>query len=139
MSPGARLGGVLLIALMAIGSVILWIVIPVGWLYLGSQLTSSSQPSLGPYVVVIVGIPVSMFLLGRVLARLNGAYAQVTGKASTVRVQLPWMRSMRGERDAEHPRTVLDVVMVCSVGVAVVVFAVWFFFFAGSSLPGGGP
>jgi hypothetical protein len=136
---GSRLAGALLIALMALGSVILWIAIPVGWLYLGSQLTSSSQPSLGPYVVVIVGIPVSMFVVGRLLAKLNGVYGQVTGRGPTMRVQLPWMRSMRGERDAEHPRTVLDVVMVCSVAVAVVVFAVWFFFFAGSSLPGGGP
>jgi hypothetical protein len=139
VSPGARLAGALLIALMAIGSVVLWIVIPVGWLYLGSHLTSSSQPSLGPYLVVIVGIPVSMFLMGKLLARLNGVYGQVTGKGSSVRVQLPWMRSMRGERDAEHPRTVLDVVMDCSVAVAVVVFAIWFFFFAGSSLPGSGP
>jgi hypothetical protein len=137
--PGARLVGILLIVLMAIGSVILWIVIPVGWLYLGSQLTSSSQPSLGPYVVVIVGIPVSMFVVGRLLARLNGLYGQVTGKNPTVRVQLPWHRSLRGEREGSHPRTVLDVVMVCSVALALVVFGIWFFVFAGSSLPGGGP
>jgi hypothetical protein len=30
---------------------------------------------------------------------------------------------------------VLDVVMVCSVAIAVLCFAVWFFVFAGSSLP----
>jgi len=30
---------------------------------------------------------------------------------------------------------VLDVVMVCSVALAVVCFGVWFFLFAGSSLP----
>ncbi len=37
---------------------------------------------------------------------------------------------MRGERDAGHPRTVLDVVMVLSVGLAMVCLGVWFFFFA---------
>jgi hypothetical protein len=137
--PGARLAAVLLIALMAIGSVVLWIAIPLGWLYIGSQLTSSSQPSLGPYVVVIIGIPVTMFLVGRLLARLNGVYGQVTGKTPNVRVRLPWHRSLRGEREGSHPRTVLDVVMVCSVALALLAFAVWFFVFAGSSLPGGGP
>jgi hypothetical protein len=30
---------------------------------------------------------------------------------------------------------VLDVVMVVSVGLALLAMAVWFFFFAGSSLP----
>jgi hypothetical protein len=34
-----------------------------------------------------------------------------------------------------RPRSVLDVVMVCSVSLAVVACAVWFFLFAGSSLP----
>jgi hypothetical protein len=31
---------------------------------------------------------------------------------------------------------VLDVVMIASVSVAAVAFVIWFFFFAGSSLPG---
>jgi hypothetical protein len=43
-----RLAGALLILLMAIGSVLLWIGIPVGWLYLVSQLVDSSQPAMGP-------------------------------------------------------------------------------------------
>ena len=125
-----------LIVLMALGSIFLWLAIPVGWLVLASRLTDSSQPSLGPYLVVIIGIPVSMFLVGRLLARLNGTYESVTGQQATVRVQMPWHRSMRGEREDPRPRTVLDVVMVCSVGLALLVFGVWFFFFAGSSLPG---
>jgi hypothetical protein len=50
-------------------------------------------------------------------------------------VQAPWHRSLRGDRAPARARSVLDVVMVCSVGLAVVCFAVWFFLFAGSSLP----
>ena len=45
------------------------------------------------------------------------------------------MKSMRGERDSGRQRTVLDVVMVCSVALALLCFGVWFFAFAGSSLP----
>jgi hypothetical protein len=43
---------------------------------------------------------------------------------------------MRGERDTPRPRSVLDVVMIASVTLALIAFAIWFFAFAGSSLPG---
>ena len=46
------------------------------------------------------------------------------------------MKSMRGERDRRRRRSVLDTVMMISVGLALVLSAVWFFGFAGSSLPG---
>ncbi len=133
--PGARAAAAGLILAMVVGSLVLWIAVPLGWLYLASQLTNSSQPSLGPYVLVIIGIPASMFGVGKALSRLNDAYGRVTGTTPRVRVQLPWHRSLRAEREGTHPRTVLDVVMVCSVGLALLVFAIWFFAFAGSSLP----
>jgi hypothetical protein len=126
-----------LIALMALGSVLLWIAIPAGWLWLGSQMQSSTQRTgFTPYLVVIVGIGVSMAVVGKLLAKLNRVYGRVSGIESTVRVRLPWHRSLRGEEDARQPRTVLDVVMVTSVTIALIVFAIWFFFLAGSSLPG---
>jgi hypothetical protein len=43
---------------------------------------------------------------------------------------------MRGERTVNRRGGVLDRVMIISVGVAALAFAVWFFGFAGSSLPG---
>jgi hypothetical protein len=45
------------------------------------------------------------------------------------------MKSLRAERDSGRRRTILDVVMVWSVALALVCFAIWFFVFAGSSLP----
>jgi len=47
-----------------------------------------------------------------------------------------WTRSMRGERKVDRRGGVLDRVMIISVALAGVAFAVWFFGFAGSSLPG---
>ena len=125
----------LLIALMAVGSILLWLGIPVGWIYLASKMVKSSQPTMGPYLMVLAGIPVSMVIVGKLLSMLNRIYGEVTGTTPTVRVQLPWHKSMRGERGSGHPRTVLDVVMVCSVSVALLCFGVWFVLFAGSSLP----
>lgn len=125
-----------LIACMAIGSVTLWIAIPLGWLWIGSQVQSNSQsPGFGPYFLVLVGIAVSIAAMAWLLTRVNRTYKRVAGDDAEVRVRMPWHRSVRGEDDSRPPRSVLDVVMVISVSVALLVFGVWFFFFAGSPLP----
>jgi hypothetical protein len=85
--------------------------------------------------MVLVGIPATMIAMGKLLAALDRTYGRVTGTAPQTRAQAPWHRSMRGDRRPSRPRSVLDVVMVCSVALGVVCFAVWFFLFAGSSLP----
>ena len=124
-----------LIALMAVGSVILWIGIPIGWIYAVSHMVDSSQPSLGPYVLLIFGIPVTMALFGKLLFGLDHVYARVTGQDSEVRFRAPWLKSMRGERDVARRLTVLEMTMIISVSIALLGFAIWFFGFAGSSLP----
>jgi hypothetical protein len=131
-----RLAPVALIAAMALGSVALWIGLPIGWLWVASQVQAgSTRPRMDAYLVVVVGLPASMVALGKLLAVLDRRYARVTHAAADERVRRPWLRSMRGERQVERRRTVLDVVMVVSVAIAATALAIWFFFFAGSSLP----
>jgi|SRR3954447_4462097 len=127
---------VFLILLMAVGSVVLWIGIPLGWVYAASRTVKTSQPTLGPYLMVLIGIPLTMWLWGKLLFRLNDVYARLTGQTYEVRAQLPWHKSMRGERDSGRKTTVLDLVMIISVTIALVAFGIWFLVFAGSSLPG---
>ena len=125
-----------LIALMAFFSIALWLGIPIGWLWIGSQVQAKSQaPGFGPYFLVLAGICISVFAVTKLLAWLNRRYASVCGQNEIVRVRPPWHRSMRGEDDSRPPRSVLDVVMVISVSIATTAMAIWFFFFAGSSLP----
>ena len=126
----------LLILLMAVGSVFLWLVVPVGWLWIASHSTETSAPTLGPYLLVIFAIPITMYVVGKLLFKTNNLYERVTGQDSHVRVQMPWHRSMRDTPDSGRPTTVLDVVMISSVAIALIAFGIWFFFFAGSSLPG---
>jgi hypothetical protein len=134
---GTGLAKVTLIALMAVGSIFLWIGIPVGWLWIGSQVQSDSgQASFGLYLGVLLGIIVSMVAMGKLLSSLNGVYGRLTG-SEVVRVRMPWHRSLRGEQEGRAPRQILDVVMVISVMTAGFAFLIWFLFFAGSSLPGG--
>ena len=126
-----------LIVLMVLGSLLLWIGIPVGWLWVGSQVASGSQQtSLGTYMLVLAAIVVSMIAVGKGLSKLNEVYGRVTGEDPHVRVRMPWHRSMRGEEDSRAPRQILDVVMVATVAVAVVALLIWFAAFAGSPLPG---
>jgi hypothetical protein len=124
-----------LIVLMAVGSVILWIGIPVGWLYLASRLVDSSQPTLGPYVLLIFGIPTTMFLFGKLLFTLDRVFERVTGRTAETEFRPAWLRSMRGERTTKRRLTVLEGVMIVSVSIAAAASAIWFFAFAGSSLP----
>ncbi len=49
-----------LIVAMSVAALFLWVGIPIGWLWIGSQLVSSSQPSMGPYAVVAIGIVASV-------------------------------------------------------------------------------
>jgi hypothetical protein len=133
--PGARLAGVFLIALMAIGSVLMWIGFPFGWIWFASHLQRGTDPSLGPYVMVLFGLPLTMVVLGKILAALDRRYGRIMGQTPESRRRLPWMKSMRGERGSSHQRTVLDIVMIISVSIAGTAFGIWFFVFAGSSLP----
>jgi hypothetical protein len=129
-SPAA----IMLVALMALGSVVMWIGVPLGLIFLASKLADTPNPSMGPYLLVLIGLPIGMAIIGKGRA-LNRAHIRLTG--TEVDAYRPgWTRSMRGERQVDRRGGVLDRVMIVSVALAGVVFAVWFFGFAGSSLPG---
>jgi hypothetical protein len=125
-----------LVLLMALGSVVMWLGVPLGLVYAASKITSSSRPSLGPYLLVLIGLPVGMALVGKGLGALDRAHQRLTGIGDEGPYRPGWMRSLRGERTSTRRGGVLDRVMLVSVAVALLAFAIWFFAFAGSSLPG---
>ena len=129
-SPAA----LLLVALMAVGSVVMWIGVPLGLIYLAAQLADSSRPSFGPYLLVLLGLPVGMAVIGKLLGTLDRWHTRLTGREQE-RHRATWLRSMRAERASTRRGGILDKVMIVSVAIALVAFAVWFFGFAGSSLP----
>ncbi|HET8756852.1 MAG TPA: hypothetical protein VFM58_12605 [Solirubrobacteraceae bacterium] len=126
---------ILLVALMAIGSVLMWIGVPLGLIYLASKLADTPKPSMGPYLLVLIGLPIGMAVIGKGLGVLNRAHIRVTN-AEVDAYRPGWTRSMRAERTTNRRGGILDRVMIISVALAGVAFAVWFFGFAGSSLPG---
>jgi hypothetical protein len=124
-----------LVGVMVLGGLMLWFGNPVIWLWIGSQLSETQRASMGPYMVVAIGILASTVAVSWGLARVHRRYQEVSGHTPTVRVRLPWMRSVRGEDDSRPEVTVLDVVVVTTAlfGLAVAVF--WFVALAGSPLP----
>lgn len=134
--PGRKLYAAFLILLMAAGSIGVWIAIPIGWLWIGSQIAESQQTSMGLYLLVMLGILVSVVAVAKGLGWLDRHYAKVIGVPDEgARMPLPWLRSMRGERTAGRRTSVLDIVMILSVSIAGLAMLVWFLVFAGSPLP----
>ena len=125
-----------LVLLMGFGSVVMWLGVPLGLIYAASRLADTSSPTLGPYLLVFIGLPIGMAVMAKVLAYLDRVHQAYTRTGDDRPQQAPWMRSMRGERGSTRKRGVLDTVMIVSVGLALAGFGVWFFGFAGSSLPG---
>ena len=133
----ARRGGTLaaragLITLMLLGSLALWLGDPVLWLWITARL-QSTQASMGPYALMLVGITLTAVVLGKGLARLNRLYSEVTGTAPTVRIIVPWRQSLRDARhggssddDTRVPVGLLEVIMVVAVMIAVAALLVWF-------------
>ncbi|MFL5849300.1 MAG: hypothetical protein ACJ76R_10230 [Solirubrobacteraceae bacterium] len=127
---------VFLVLLMGIGSILMWLGVPLGLVYAASRLADTSAPTLGPYLLVFIGLPIGMAIMAKLLGYLDRVHQAYTRTGDDRPQQAPWLRSMRGERGSTRPRGVLDTVMIVSVGIAVVCFGIWFFGFAGSSLPG---
>jgi len=101
--------------MMVIGSLVLWVGVPIGWLWVGSQVQAESG-SVGTAIgVMLAGVLVSVVLLAALLVRLN-------------RWQLG-LRERAGQPPPEH--SLLELVLVVTAGVAVVAFGIWFFVVAG--------
>jgi hypothetical protein len=107
----------LLLAIMIMGSLVLWVGLPLLWLYVASIVQGATE-SLGAGLgVAMFGFPVSVVLVMMALGRLNDAY-----------------RRGRAQRGLDDVGTfALEVVVVSTAGVVIVGFAIWFFIFAGAA------
>jgi hypothetical protein len=48
---------------MAVGSVLMWLGLPAGLVFLASRVADSPNPSMGPYLLILIGLPVGLCLL----------------------------------------------------------------------------
>jgi hypothetical protein len=106
----------LLVAMMFLGGLVLWVGVPVAWLWIGSQLepVSSLATAVG---TMMIGMLLTVAGLVAFLAWLNRKHIE--------------LHEARGGYRAET--TALELVLVASAVFAIAGFAIWFFGFSGSS------
>jgi hypothetical protein len=106
----------LLVVIMFVGSLVLWVGVPVAWLWVGSQLVPSSGLTTAVGAMMI-GMLLTIAGLVTFLAWVNRKHIE--------------LQEARGYYGGQT--TALEVVLVASAVIAVFGFAVWFFGFSGSS------
>jgi hypothetical protein len=130
---------ILLVSASALAAINIWTGAPLLAVWVGSQVAAGSRLSMGAVGVVIVVLGASCLALAMALSWLSARYDELTGRPAAARRTSPWMRSMRGEREEvsrrRHGVSAVERVVVVAVVLGVLAFEVWFFFFAGSSLP----
>lgn len=110
-----------LVLLMLAGCLFLWIGVPLGWLWIGSQIQGSA--SLGTALMItMIGIIGTILLVVWALSWLNSRHAAIQER-----------RDERRDDPRLRRSSALEVMLVTSAGIAVVIFSVWFFGFAGAA------
>jgi hypothetical protein len=127
-----------LVTLMALVAMNIWTGGPLLALWIGSRVQPSGQLSMLAVAVAAISLAVITYALVRLLARIDARYGEVSGRPTTVRRHVPWLRSMRGERPhvQRHANelSALEKILVGVVVLVVAVFEVWFFFYSGSPI-----
>ena len=106
----------LLLLLMFVGSLGLWVGAPVLWLWIGGLVQGASGSVGAAIAVILVGFVATVVMFVPLLSWLSRRYAEA--------------REARGLDDLG--RAPLEGVLVVSAAIAVVAFAVWFFFLSGA-------
>ncbi|MGI8439093.1 MAG: hypothetical protein ACR2NV_02650 [Thermoleophilaceae bacterium] len=114
-----RLGSsaVVVTAMVLLASLGLWIAVPVGWLFVGSQVQFRTGSVGAALATAMVGFVLTVGLVVRLLLWLSATYGD--------------LREARG-LPSLGPAP-LEAVLVVSAAVAFVVFLAWFYLFSGAS------
>ena len=131
-----------LVTASALCTINLWTGAPLFAVWVGSKIQGSlNNLSMTAVFSVVAVLAACVFGLGFVLTWLNTKYDELTGRPPAARHTSPWLRSMRDEREVDIQRKYgisgVERVVVIGAVAGCLAFEVWFFFFAGSSLPNG--
>jgi hypothetical protein len=115
---------------IVVGSVVLWIGIPLSGMWLAGKFTTTAE---GFLFATLGGIPLAMVVFGWVLYRVNDLYVRRHGPDDAGdRPRSAWLVSLSDERGRSRreraPRRLIDVAMTVSLSVALVLMVIWFFF-----------
>src|SRR4051794_14301830 len=116
-----------------VGVAVLGAGIPLLWVWIASKLSHTFlRLPLPPLFVMVVGLLITYMALAALVARFDKERAGL-GPA-----RMSWNRAMTDTRHGGPQLTQWERIFVTTAIVVGVAFEVWFFLFAGSSLPGSG-
>jgi len=133
--PARGLAAAVVFVAMLLAALSIWTAIPLSWIYIASKLSHTQFPSGGPYLIVAVGIVLSILLISWLIGRLNRLYIQITGTNRLAPMRPTWLKSMRDSSPSRGTTTVVEAVLMGSVMLAALCLTVWFFLLAGSPIP----
>jgi hypothetical protein len=117
----------------AAGVLLLGIGIPLLWVFIASKLSDTIlKLPLLPLFVMILGIFATYIALAALVARFDKE------RAAMGPPRMSWNRSLSAERDPRTQTTQWERIFITTTVVMAFLFEIWFFLFAGSSLPTGG-
>jgi hypothetical protein len=124
-----------LAVVIVLGSLVLWVGVPFGGLWVAGQVAADS---LGAALFALVAVPTAMVAVGWLLYRVNGRYEALRGTERRAPSPPAWRSSLGEERAIERRRRggrpLIEIAMTVSAVAAMLVLFVWFFFFAETPL-----
>lgn len=116
-----------------VGVAVLGAGIPLAWVWIASKLSHTFlKLPLLPLFVMVIGLLITYMALAAVVARFDKERAAL-GPA-----RMSWNRAMTDTRQGGAQLTQWERMFVTTAIVVAILFEIWFFVFAGSSLPGSG-
>lgn len=137
--PHLELKRMLLVAATALVGINTFTGAPLLAIWVGSRAQGGRVLSLRGVLTVLVVLAVLEFILGLALTWLSRKYDRITGRPRFAGETSPWQRAKRGDRvqdiRSRFGMSAPERVIAACVVLGVLVFELWFFFLAGSSLP----
>jgi uncharacterized membrane protein YedE/YeeE len=125
LAPVKLLGFACGVALLGIG-------IPLLWVFIASQLAHTTlKIELLPLFVMVVGMLASYIGVTALVSRLDKERQSIGAP------RMAWNRSLGAERHQGARTTQWERLFMTTVVITAILFEIWFFVFAGSSLPHG--
>jgi len=124
-------------AFTLIGAILIGFGVPLGWIFIASQLYGKTGAVTGPVAVFIgTGILVSYYGLLLIASWIRARMLN-RGSAGRRTARDPWNRSMRDTpyKPGAHESDPIERLFVATAIISLIGFGVWFAFFAGAPLP----
>ena len=119
---------VLLVLGMGIGSITLWALSPIFWLWFAAKVATwnGGDTRLTPQLALIIlgGIITTTLVVGKLLGAMNRKHMKLTGLDRGTKSVRSWNKSMRDSQAVIRDRGVLEPVMFVSLGMAAVALAI---------------